>query len=134
MHSSTDSPPDPRQYRRYDDYTEALAEWEWQKEQADDPDGSKAKDAQELLEQWARFAHEKRAPRCIPSCRKPLCLERESCIWVELQLIQDLCNEWYFAGRLGDDHRFVDPASMEHRTKRGLCSVLPAVWQKNDVY
>ncbi len=123
--------PQPRDYDEYGAYLDALQEWEWQCDQLDDPDGAKAREAAKREEIWLRFAAEQRVPRCIPSCRKPLCLEREGCIWVELQIIQDLCNADYFDGRLSEPLFFVDPESLEHRTKLGLCSVLPPLWQKD---
>ncbi len=130
----SDSPPNPKDFPDYDEYRAALEEWEWQEEQKDDPDGAKAKEADARLETWARFAKGKRVPRCIPSCRKPLCLEREGCIWVELQTIQTLWNEWFFDESLTEEQMFVDEESIENRTKLGLCSVLPSVWQKEGSY
>ena len=124
----------PRDYESYDEYRAAMEEQEWQQDQQDDPDGSKAEEEQERLEIWARFYQEGHAPRCIPSCRKPLCLQREGCIWVELQLIQDLCRDWYFEDTWSDTYLLVDRDSPDEHKKRGLCSVLPPAWQKHNSY
>ncbi|GEM_PF-7059139 len=125
-------PPQPRDENEYGAYLDALQEWEWQCDQLDDPDGARAREAAKREEIWLRFAGEKRVPRCIPGCRKPLCLEREACIWVELQIIQDVMNDRYFDRSLPPELLLVNPASIEHRTKLGLCSVLPALWQHDD--
>lgn len=126
----SDQAPNPRDFSEYGDYRAALEEWEWQQDQLDDPDGAKQKEAEHRREAWGRFVAEGRAPRCIPSCRKPLCLEREGCIWYELQIIQEVSARQFFGRTLPTDLRFVDPDSMENREKLGLCSVLPALWQK----
>jgi len=135
--------PDPKDFRDYDDYRAAIEEQEWREDQLDDPDGSKAAEAEMRREIWARFFHERRVPRCIPSCRKPLCLSREGCIFVELRLIQDLWNKWFFGKTLRKQELFVDYDVLEERSarrqrgekvKRGLCSALPENWQKLDAY
>lgn len=134
--------PNPRSFSEYDEYLAALQEWEWWEDQKNDPDGAKAKEAEMRIEIWARFAKEGRVPRCIPSCRKPLCLEMEGCIWVHLQLIQKLWNEWFFGDALPDEKLLLNEELQElfegrrsdpHR-KLGLCSVLPEVWQKEGAY
>ena len=132
--SVSDASINPRDYESYDDYRAAMEEEEWQEDQKDDPDGSKAEEAQLRLEIWARFYKEGRTPRCIPSCRKPLCLERECCVWYELQIIQELSREWYFGDEWSDEYLLVFSNSVEEHTKRGLCSVLPAIWQKQNSY
>ena len=133
----------PKDFQDYDDYRAAIEEQEWREDQLDDPDGSKAKEAEMRREIWARFFQERRVPRCIPSCRKPLCLSREGCILVELRLIQDLWNEWFFEHALEEKDMLVDLDALGERrdrqergekVRRGLCSVLPENWQKLDAH